>query len=81
MNKSTGGGFPVILHEADIVIQGIDPQGAEALKIDVLDMKRGGFHDHLILVVMSQAVGVLSLSAVGGAPGGLYIVYRPGFRT
>src|SRR3546814_2794073 len=59
--------FPVILDEADIVPQRIDPDHAQAFKIKLLNVRRAGFEDDLILVIMLQAVGVFAIAAIGRA--------------
>ncbi len=50
--RAQRGRLPVVLHETDIVIQGIDAQRLEAVEIHVLNLERGGFDDHLELIVV-----------------------------
>ena len=45
-----------------------------------LDVLGRGFQDHLVLVIVLEAVGVLAVAAVGGPPGGLHVGHVPGFR-
>ena len=75
-----GGGLPVILHEADVVVQGVEPDGLEAVQIELLDILGRGLHDHLVLVIVLQAVGVFAVAAVGGAPARLHVGHVPGLR-
>jgi hypothetical protein len=56
--------FPVILDEADVVCRGIDAERAQRLEVEILDVVRRGLQDHLILVVVLQAVRVLAVATV-----------------
>ena len=62
-----GGGFPVVLDEADVVGAGVDAQRAQAVDVELLDVARRGLEHHLVLVVVLQAVGVVAVAAVLGA--------------
>ena len=73
-----GGGFPVVLHKPDIVIEGIDPEGLQAVEIDLLDIQGGRFHDDLVLIIVLKPIGILSVSAIRGTPGRLDIGHIPG---
>src|SRR5262245_36259940 len=72
--------LPIVLDEADVVLEGIDAESAEAVEIDVLDVGCLRLQDHLELVVMLEPVGVLAIAAVLGAAGGLHVSRAPGLR-
>jgi hypothetical protein len=63
------------------VLEGIDAKGLQTVEIDLLNVKRGGFHDDLILIVVLKPIGILSVSTIGGPAGGLNIGHPPGFWT
>jgi hypothetical protein len=60
---------------------GIDAEGPQALEIDLLNIDGRGFDDDLILIIVLKAIGILSVSAISGATGGLHIGDLPGFRS
>ena len=62
------------------MVQGVEADGPEAVQVEVQDVVGRGLHDHLVLVVVLQAVGVLAVAAVGGAAGGLDVGHVPGLR-
>jgi hypothetical protein len=62
------------------MIQRVQPQGPEAVQVDLLDILGGGLHDHLVLIIMLEAVGIFSVTPVCRPPGGLYIRHVPGLR-
>ena len=72
--------FPVVLHEAEIVVQRVQPERAVAAQQQFLRVLRAGLHDDLILVVVLHPVGVLAIAAVGRAAAGLHIGGAPGLR-
>ena len=57
------------------------PRATSELQVDVLDVGRRGLDDHLVLVVVAQAVGVLAVAPVGGPHGGLDVGRAPGTRV
>ena len=69
--------FPVVLHKANVMHRHINPNGLKATKIEILQIGRAWFDQHLILVIMLQAVRVLPIPAIGGAARGLHISCRP----
>jgi hypothetical protein len=71
--------LPVVLDEADVVSRRIDAESIERPQIKLLQVEGRGLHHHLILVVMLQPVGVLSVTAVLRAARGLHIGRIPGF--
>ena len=73
-----GGGFPVVLHKADVVLVGLDAKGCEAAEIQVLGIDGIGFQDDLELEIALQSVGVLAVAAVRRTPAGLHIGHLPG---
>jgi hypothetical protein len=74
-----GRGFPIVLHKSDVVGERIDPKAVQTIQVDVLDREGGGLHDNLILIVVLQAVGVLTIAAVSWTARWLYICAIPGF--
>jgi hypothetical protein len=70
--------FPVVLDEADVVLFRIDAEAAQRVEIELEDVLRRGLHDHLELVVVLQAIGILAVAAVGGAAGGFDVGDVPG---
>src|SRR3546814_9804885 len=52
--------FPVIFGKANVVEQRINPDFRKAAEIQFLQIGRGWLHDHLILVIMLQAIGLRS---------------------
>ena len=70
--------LPVILHQADVVLAGVDADGLEGFEIELDRVAGIGFEDDLELVVHLQAVGVLAVAAVVRADGGLDVGDFPG---
>ena len=58
--------------------QRVDADAAEALQVEVLEVRRRRLHDHLELVVVLQPVGVLAVAAVLGPARGLHVGRVPG---
>ena len=79
--SAQGGRFPIIFHKTDIMIEGIDAQYFHALKVLFLNIKRRRFQNDLILVVMLQPVGIITVTTVSRPPGRLNISNIPGLRT
>src|SRR5690606_9098553 len=67
------GRFPVVLDQAQVVHQRIDPEFLQRAEVELDDVVRVGLHHHLVLVVVLQAVGVLAVAPVGGAARGLHV--------
>ena len=74
------GALPVILDKADVMERRVDADGLQRAEIEILQIGRRGFDEHLILIVMLQSVGVLAIAPVGGPPRGLHIGRGPGAR-
>ena len=72
------GRLPVVLHEAHVVLGQVDAQMLERGQVEILDVVRAGLEDHLVLVVVTEPVGVLPVAAVGGTDRGLHIGHFPG---
>ena len=77
--SAEGRGFPVVLDKADVMQRGVDADGFQRAKVEVLQIGRRGFDDHLILIIMLQAVGVFAIAAIGWAARGLHIGRSPRF--
>ena len=60
---------------------GAEADAAQTFQVEVLDVGRRRLHDHLQLVVVLQAVGVLAVAAVLGAARGLHVGGIPGPRA
>ena len=73
--------LPVILHEADIVPPRVDPHRFQRFQVDLLRVARIWLEDHLVLVVLLQAVGVFAIAGVIRADGWLHVSHDPGFRS
>ena len=73
-----GGAFPVVLDKADVMQRGIDADGVQAAQIQILQIGRRGFDQHLILVIVLQAVGVFPITPVGRPARGLDVGRGPG---
>ena len=73
--------FPVVFHKADIVLLLMNAQLGQALQIELLDIFRRGLNDDLELMMLEQTVGVIAITTVSGATGGLYISHTPGLRA
>ena len=53
----------------------------EAPQVQVLDVVRAGLHEHLELVVVLQAVGILAVAAVGRTAAALHVARAPRVRA
>ncbi len=73
--------FPVVLHEADVVLQRIDAEALEGVEVELLDVERRRLHDDLVLVVVLEPVRIFAVAAVRGSPGGFHIGHIPGFGS
>ena len=56
----------------------LDADGAQGVEVELLGVVRRRLHEHLELIVVLQAVGVLAVTAVGGTAAGLSIAGAPG---
>jgi hypothetical protein len=70
--RAEGGGLPVVLDEAHVVIERLGAERAQRVQVEVLDVERARLQDHLELVELLHAVRVLAVAAVGGAARGLH---------
>jgi len=50
--------------EPDIILQQVEPQLPQGVKIQVLEIVRGWLQDHLVLEIMLQAVRVVAVAGV-----------------
>ena len=55
----------------------IDADRLQRAEIEVLQVRRRGFQDRLVLVIMLQPVGVLAIAPILGTPAGLDIGRAP----
>ncbi len=75
--RGDGGLFPVIFHEADVVLARVDAEGFERLEVEFLRIPRVGLEDDLVLGVQLEAVGVLAVTPVIGADRRLDVRHVP----
>jgi len=75
--RGDGGLFPVIFHEADVVLARVNAEGFKRLKVEFLRVARVGLEDDLILGVQLEAVGVLAVTPVIGADRRLDVRHVP----
>jgi len=74
-------GFPVVLHEADIVLAGGDAQRGQRLQVQLLRVAGIGLEDDLVLVKVLHAVGILAVAAIIRADGRLHVGDVPRLRA
>ena len=72
-----GGLFPVVFHEADVVLARVDAEGFERLEVEFLRVRWIWLKDDLILGVQLEAVGVLAVTPVIGADRRLDVRHVP----
>ena len=77
--RAEGRAFPVIFDKTDIVKVHVDTNGLKRAQIQLLQVRWAGFDQHLILVIMLQAVRVLSVAPGCWAARRLHISRSPGF--
>ncbi len=70
--------LPVVLLEAEVVLLRVDPEGDEALDVEVLDVGRSGLDHDLELLVLDEPERVLSVTPVRRAARGLDEARAPG---
>ncbi len=73
-------GLPVVLDESDVMQRRVNPQMEQRLQVDLLRVAGIGFENHLELVVLLQAIGVLSIARIIGTDRRLDIGYAPRLR-
>jgi hypothetical protein len=69
--------LPVVLDEADVVLQEVDPELLERAEVLVEDVLGGRLQDHLVLEVVLEAVRVLAVAPVGRPDHGLDVGRAP----
>jgi hypothetical protein len=62
------------------VLQRIDADRLEAAEVELLQVRRVGLQDHLVLIIVLQPVGVFAVTAVGRAAAGLDVGGVPRLR-
>ena len=73
--------LPIVLDEADVVQQRVDADRLQRAEIELLQVGRIGLQDHLVLVIMLQAIGVLAVAAILRTARGLHIGRLPAQRA
>jgi hypothetical protein len=76
-----GGVFPIILDEADVVQRKVDANRRQRLQIERLHVAGVGFQDHLVLMKLAQAIGIVAMAAIGRPAGGLDVGGPPGLGS
>ncbi len=76
-----GGVLPVVLDEADVVGAQVQADGLQRTQVEVLHVRRVRLQDHLVLVIVLQAVGVLAVAAVARTARGLDVGRVPRLGT
>ena len=72
--------LPVVLLEAHVVRGGVDAERRQALQVQVLHVGRRRLQDHLVLLVLVEAVRVLAVAAVGRPARRLHVGDLPRLR-
>src|SRR3990170_4175138 len=72
-----GRALPIVLDEANVVVQGVDADGDEAVEIELLDVGGRGLQGHLELIIVLEPVRVFAVAAVLGAAARLHIGGAP----
>ena len=75
------GALPIVLDKADVVQMRIDADRGQRFQVEVLDVRRRRFEDHLKLVVVLQAIRVFAIAAVLRPPRRLHIGGVPRLGT
>src|SRR5207237_5070277 len=71
--------LPVVFFEANVVTREIEADRAQRVEIKLLHVERRRFQDHLKLIVLAEAEGVVAVASVGGTSGWLDVTGVPGF--
>src|SRR5208283_4833751 len=74
-------GFPVVLDETYVVRTRIEAERTQAVQLELQNVGRRGFEQHLELVVVLQAERIGAIASVGRAARGLYVGRTPGLGT
>ena len=69
--------LPVVLDKADVMVVGVQANGGQRTQVELLGVDRRGLDEHLELIVVLHAVGVLAVAAVGGTAARLRIAGAP----
>ena len=69
--------LPVVLDKADVMVVGVQADGGQRAQVELLGIDRRGLDEHLELIVVLHAVGVLAVAAVGRTAAGLRIAGAP----
>ena len=69
------------LRSQNVVLTEVDANGFETPKIELLDVCGRGFQNDLILEVLVEAIGILTVATVGWSPRRLHVGDAIGCRT
>ena len=72
-----GRALPVVLDKTDVMVVGVQTDSGKRPQVELLGVDRRGLDEHLELIVVLHAVGVLAVAAVGGTAAGLRIAGAP----
>ena len=75
--SAQGRALPVVLDKADVMVVGVQANGGQRTQVELLGVDRRGLDEHLELIVVLHAVGVLAVAAIGGTAAGLRIAGAP----
>jgi hypothetical protein len=63
------------------MIKGIDAKGLQTIEVDFLNVERRRFDDDLILIIVLEAIGILTISTIGWTARWFNISHPPWLRA
>ena len=69
--------LPVVLDEADVVLSRIEADGGQRIQVQLLGVLGARLNEHLELVIVLHAIGILAIAAIGGTAAGLRVARAP----
>src|SRR4030042_2905283 len=72
--------FPIIFDKTDVMTKGVNAKKLQTVEIDLLNIKRRGFDDDLILIIVLKPIRILSVPTIGWTPRRFYICHLPWLR-
>ena len=79
--RAQRGRFPVVFHEANIVLVALDAQCIQRIEINLLWISRIRLENNLKLHELLHAIGILAIAAIVGADRGFDVGDVPRFRA
>src|SRR5579871_964153 len=74
-------GLPIVLDEANVVHSRIEPEGHKTSQVEIQDLGRRRFDQHLKLIVVLQAERVVAITTIGRPSRGLHVGAAPGLGS